>query len=127
MKSFKQHLKEGKPTNIALSGSSTSSVSIPTVSDPSIQTGKGSHSKSGVAQRGTGLGFDNMTKAQIDKVLKDADPTDTVWHAVNKLAAKIHYDDLMKRANRDLNGHERWMIWTITRKILRGEDDDSNR
>jgi len=43
------------------------------------------------------------------------------------MIGEVEFFDLMKRANRDLNGHERWMIWTITRKILRGEDDDSNR
>ena len=26
--------------------------------------------------------------------------------------------DLMKRANRDLNGHERWVVWTVTKRIL---------
>ena len=32
--------------------------------------------------------------------------------------------DLMKRANRDLNNHERWMIWIVTKRLLKEGNHD---
>ena len=44
------------------------------------------------------------------------------------IIGEVEFFDLMKKANRDLNGHERWIVWTITKKILApGGDNDSNR
>ena len=43
------------------------------------------------------------------------------------IIGEVEFFDLMKKANRDLNGHERWIVWTITKRLLRGEDDASNR
>ena len=43
------------------------------------------------------------------------------------IIGEVEFFDLMKRANRDLNGHERWIVWTITKRLLSGEDDASNR
>ena len=34
------------------------------------------------------------------------------------IIGEVEFFDLMKRANRDLNGHERWVVWTVTKRIL---------
>ena len=41
----------------------------------------------------------------------------------DEIIGEVEFFDLMKKANRDLNGHERWIVWTITRKILRNDDE----
>ena len=39
------------------------------------------------------------------------------------IIGEVEFFDLMKRANRDLNGHERWIIWTVTKRLLRNDDE----
>ena len=46
---------------------------------------------------------------------------------MSEIIGEKEFFDLMKKANRDLNSHERWMIWVVTKRLLRGEDDDSDR
>ena len=36
----------------------------------------------------------------------------------NEVIGEVEFFDLMKRAKRDLNGHERWVVWTVTKRIL---------
>jgi hypothetical protein len=46
----------------------------------------------------------------------------------DEVIGEVEFFDLMKRANRDLNGHERWVVWTVTKRILTlGGNDDSDR
>ena len=54
-------------------------------------------------------------------------PVETTYTKSEDVIGEVEFFDLMKRANRDLNGHERWIVWTITKRLLRGEDDASNR
>ena len=47
---------------------------------------------------------------------------------MSEIIGEKEFFELMKRANRDLNSHERWVIWTVTKKILApGGDYDSDR
>ena len=41
---------------------------------------------------------------------------------MSEIIGEKEFFELMKRANRDLNGHERWMVWTIVKKILRNDE-----